>query len=149
MKRVLKSLFIFSISVVVVYGSFLASEYYPKNPNESKKPSIIKARYIHTDEKIIRVEIEVLDDTKKDFHDVIEVKFNNHQIPLLKADASGRRARKYYQLKPGTYEIEWKVSKSKTAWPKSKTYEKKIRLREKDKFVYILIEGENISISPS
>ena len=79
----------------------------------------------------------------------MEVKFNNQQIPLLKADASGRRVRKYYQVKPGTYNLEWKVSKSKSTWPRSKTYEREITLRETDKFAYILIKGENVSVATS
>jgi len=149
MKKQLKLLFIFFVSVIVVYGSFLASEKYPKNPSLTSKASFIKSRYIHPDEKVIRVEIKVLDDTTKDHHDIMEVKFNNHQIPLLKADVSGRRARKYYQVKPGNYNLKWKVSKSKSTWPRSKTYEKEITLRETDKFAYIIIEGENVSVSIS
>lgn len=149
MKEHLKILFIFFVSVVIVYGSFLASEKYPKNPSLTSKASFVKSRYIHPDEKVIRVEIKVLDDTTKDHHDIMEVKFNNQQIPLLKADASGRRARKYYLVKPGTYDLEWKVSKSKTTWPRSKTYEKKITLNEKDKFAYIIIEGENVRVTTS
>ena len=149
MKEHLKLLFIFFVSVGIVYGSFLASEKYPKNPSLTAKASFFKTRYIKPDEKIIRVEIKVLDDTTKDYYDIMEVKFNNHQIPLLKADASGRRASKYYQVKPGTYDLEWKVSKSKTTWPRSKTYEREITLREKDKFAYIIIEGENITVTTS
>jgi len=149
MNNHLKLLFIFFISIVVVYGSFLASKKYPKNQNLATKASLFKVRYIKPNEKIIRVEIKVLDDTTKDQYDIMQVKFNNHQIPLLKADASGRRARKYYQMKPGTYELEWKVSKNKTAWPRSKTYEREITLRETDNFAYILIIGENVTITTS
>ncbi len=149
MKKNLKLIFIFFISTAIVYGSFISAKNFPKNSSTIKKASIFKTRYIKPDEKIIRVEINILDDTKKDYHDILEVKFNNLQIPLLKADASGRRARKYYQLKPGTYELKWKVSKSKNKWPRSKTYKKEITLTDQDKFAYILIEGEKISISIS
>ena len=62
MKEHLKLLFIFFVSVGIVYGSFLASEKYPKNPSLTAKASFFKTRYIKPDEKIIRVEIKVLDD---------------------------------------------------------------------------------------
>lgn len=148
MKKHFQLVFIFFVSFIIVYGSFLASEKYPKNAITSKA-SIFKTRYIPVDKKIVRVEINVYDNTSKDFYDVIEVKFNNQQIPLQKADASGRRARKYYQVKPGTYALEWKVSKSKFGWPRSTTHEKEITINPNDKFAYIEIKGEKASFSAS
>jgi len=148
MKHHLKLISIFFLSLAIVYGSFLISANNPKNTDVGIKPSILKTKYINPSSRIIRIEIEVLDDTKKDFNDILEVKFNNKQIPLLKAGASGRRARKYYQVKPGTYTLKWKVSKGKT-WPRSKTFEKEITLNETDKFAYILIEGEKVTVTTS
>ena len=151
MKNYIKIIFFFTLSVTIVYASFLAAEKYPKKTMVQKNQAILqnqKGAKAHKNE-IVRVELEVLDDTTKDYYDVIDIEFNNKPINLLKAGASGRRARTYFQLVPGKYLLKWRVSKSGYSWPRYTTHKKMITLNKKDKFVHILVVGESVDVTNS
>lgn len=145
MKHYIKIIFFFALSFTVVYTSFLVAEKYPK------KTMAQKTRYPQKIHKIgmVRVELEVLDDTTKDYYDVIDIEFNGKPINLLKAGASGRRARTYFQLYPGKYLLKWKVSKSGYSWPRYSTHKKTITLNKTDKFVHILVVGDKVDVTTS
>ncbi|NGX63112.1 MAG: hypothetical protein KR126chlam6_00519 [Candidatus Anoxychlamydiales bacterium] len=149
MKNYLKTIFIFFISFTIVYGSFLAADKYPKKIPTRDNRRIFQTAYIAPKSKIVRVEIEIYDDLDKDFYDVEEVTFNDKNIPLQKANASGLRARVYFQVKPGKYDVNWTVSKHKFKWPRSTEYKKEINLTDPDKFAHILIQGEKATVSTS
>lgn len=151
MKKYIKTIFFFALSFTIVYTSFLAAEKYPKKIMAQKNPSILKTQYMTKPQKneIIRVELEILDDTTKDHHDIINIEFNDKQIDLLKAGAQGRRARKYFQLKPGKYLLKWRVSKSSYAPPKYSSHKKIITLKKNDKFVHILVVGDQVEVTSS
>ncbi|NGX36105.1 MAG: hypothetical protein K1000chlam1_00942 [Candidatus Anoxychlamydiales bacterium] len=145
MKNYIKITFFFALSFIVVYASFLAAEKYPKKTMAQKNQYYTKAHK----NTIVRVELEVLDDTTKDYYDVIDIEFNKKPINLLKAGASGRRARTYFQLEPGKYLLKWKVSKSGYGWPRYTTHKKIITLKKSDKFVHILVVGEKADVTTS
>jgi hypothetical protein len=147
MNNYIKLLFIFVICVFIVYSCNLLITKFPKIISKNTE-EYYSARYISQNSKIIRVEIEILDDTSKDYYDIIEVEFNKNKIDLLKPDASGLRARVYYRLNPGKYSVKWKITKNKKVeWPNEMTFQKTIILKNPDTFVHILIRGSEITVS--
>jgi hypothetical protein len=145
MNKIIKLSFIFILSFTIVYSSYVVAEKYPKST--ISRPHIFKAKYIPSDANIVRVEIEIYDDTTKDYYDIIEVEFNDETIDLLRANASGERARQYFQLPPGKYLLKWKVSISKNKWPTYETYQKIITLKDTEKYVLISITGDKATVS--
>jgi len=136
-----------TLSFIII---FLSQHFFiKKNPkNISKSQAFVaKTQYAAQNSQIKRIEINIYDDTTKDYFDIIEVEFNYKQIYLLDPDASGRRARVYFQEKPGKYLLQWKISTSGYEWPRYKTYKKIIEVKEVDRFINILIVGDKIKIS--
>jgi len=147
MNKYIKLIFIFIISFIIVNSSYLIAIKFPKIATINNE-SIFKTKYIKPNNKIVRVEIEILDDTKKNYYDIIDVVFNNKKINLLKADASGNKARKYFQLKPGKYLIKWTITKNKKVkWPNYEKLQKTIIIKDSDSYIHILIIGNKITIS--
>ena len=151
MKSYIKIIFFFSLSFAVVYSSFLAAEKYPKRIQAKNYPNTRNTQYNNKAQKneLVRVEIEVLDDTNQDHYDIIDIEFNNKPISLLKAGAVGRRARTYFQLSPGKYLLKWKVSKSSYSWPRYTTHKETITINKNDKFVHILVIGDKVDVTTS
>lgn len=145
MKKTLKLFFIFIISLITIYTSFLIAD--PRT-NIKNEDTIIKAKYIPSTNKIIRVEIVIYDDTVEAYNDINYVEFNNQTLDLSPALASGFRGRKYFQLEPGNYVIKWKVAKDKAIkWPNQETHQETIILKDYQPYVHILIKGDQLSIS--
>jgi hypothetical protein len=149
MKKILQHFFLFLFSFSIVVSIFLVSAYYPKSLNQIPQKKIFLSKYLSKNEDLIRVQIIIYDNTKKEYNDIVKVTFNNQNIILQTADTNGKRAIKYYQLPPGDYKLKWKVSKSDFAWPRSKSFEKNIELQKTDKYVFIMINGDQITISSS
>ncbi len=147
MSKYIKLIFIFAMCFLFVYSSNLIAAKYSKILPENLE-TIFISKYIPTNSKIVRIEIEIFDDTSKNYYDIIDVEFNNKKIDLLKANASGQRARKYFQLKPGKYLIKWKISKSDPVqWPNYETFQRTVILKDTDTYFHILIRGSNITTS--
>lgn len=146
MKIYIKLIFILSICFLTIYSSNLIATKYPKIFNKNNGDIYI-AKLIPSNVKIVRLEIEMFDDTSKDYYDITNISFNGQSISLLNADSNGYRGRKYYQLKPGTYVIRWSITTNKPkVWPNSKTLEKTIDITDINPYMHIIINGENISI---
>lgn len=143
----IKIIFLFLFAFLTIYSSNLIATKYPKILNKNNG-EIYLAKYIPINEKIVRVEIQIYDDTAKDYFDVIEVTFNNKKIDLLRSDMSGNRGRAYFQLKPGSYSLEWTITTKKaSSWPNTQNLQKTITLPDIERFVNITIVGKEATVS--
>jgi len=149
MKKYLQLILLFFVSLITVSATYFASENLPKLHKKYTRANIFKAQYIPKNAKIIRVHVEIYDDTKTKYNDILEVEFNKKKIRLLTTNATGLRGKQYFQLKPGKYLLKWKVSKSKYKWPRHKVHKKIITIKDPTKYVHILITGDDVEVTTS
>lgn len=142
-----KLFFIFTMCLLTIYSSNLIASKYPKIINKNNGEILI-TKLIPPNEKIIRVEINISDDTSINYFDIIEVSFNDQKIDLLAPDLAGFRGRAYFQVKPGVYSIKWTISTNKKAIsPHNQTFQKTITINDINPYVFISITGNKITVN--
>lgn len=149
MAKVIRLIFTCTLIVILLYSNHSRARTIKQSKLITKnEDSALKGKYLPANKKIVRVEVEIYDNTSLDYNDILYAEFNNQKIDLEAPHGSGYRARKYFQLEPGKYIIKWKISKAKiTQWPNYENFEKTIILKDTDPFIHILIEGSKITVS--
>ena len=147
---VLKTLWIFLISIFIVYSGFLVGSTSWEKKNAPMPFIIEKAVYLDTQQghfsNAIRIEVEVMDDVAKENGHVLSVQFAGRDIPLKPVDPTGRRGSAFLQLLPGNYPLKWRIKNSEGAYPASIDIEKNITIVANDIGIYLLIKGDQLFI---
>ncbi len=144
MNRFFLNISIFIVSFTLVMTAFFSAKAFPKQKGEKTYINQTAATF---NQKKVRVEIEIYDNTEKDYFDIVEVKLNGSKVPLLKANAAGKRARSYFKLKPGKYTLTWTIDIHEYNYPRTKTYIKHFEIKAVDKWLHISINGDKVEIT--
>jgi len=96
--------------------------------------------------QLVRLEVLVRDSPEASGLQIVSVEFNNTNIPLKPRDIYGNRGNASFQVKPGTYPLQWVVNRDKFAWPRSVTHEEVVTVSPRDLWLEVSIEGETVSI---
>ncbi|HEV7738122.1 MAG TPA: hypothetical protein VGO47_12230 [Chlamydiales bacterium] len=96
--------------------------------------------------QLVRLEVLVRDSPEASGLQIVSVEFNNTNIPLKPRDIYGNRGNASFQVKPGTYQLQWIVNRDKFAWPRSVTHEEIVTVSPRDLWLQVSIEGETASI---
>ena len=144
MKKIFELTFSLVICFVLVYAALLSGKKVDKTKDLKQ---IAYSEYsIKTKPKLISVKVIVYDDTIKPYYDLEMVTFNNRNIFLSNANAEGYRGAGYFKVPPGRYELKWTITIGANSY---KTFTQLVDINEVDKYVHILIEGENKTESKS
>jgi hypothetical protein len=145
---VLKTLWVFFISIFLVYSGFLAGGASWKKNDPSF--ALEKTVYLETPQArspaAVRIEIEVMDDVTKENGHVLSVEFAGKSIPLKPIDPTGRRGSTFLRLLPGEYTLEWDVQNPQNALPSENHRQKTISIRSNEVGVYLLIKGDQLFV---
>ncbi len=95
---------------------------------------------------LTRVEVAVYDDPKTGGVPVVSVVFDHIQIPLKPRDVHKYRGSASYQLKPGTYELDWTVQRDPFAWPRTVPHTQTFQIQPGELTVHITVEGDHASM---
>ncbi len=144
---VLKTLVIFAIALLLVYGGFETVSFFGNRTENNLTP--INISYAKTEpdihqENLVQIEIAINDNPAVSYEKIEEAFFNRQVINLKKADKTGNRALTFLQVKPGNYMLSWKTKNSKHSFAK---YSKSIQITEKDLWIHVLIKGAQITIT--
>ena len=96
--------------------------------------------------ELVRLEVLVRDSPEAAGLQIVSVSFNNTDIPLKPRDIYGNRGSASFQLKPGTYLLQWTVNRDKFAWPRTVSHEEEVTVNPRDLWLQIYVEGETASI---
>ncbi len=145
---VLKTLWVFFISLFIVYSGFLAGGVRWKK-KESSQPFILEnAAYLETPQahfsSAVRIEIEVMDDVTKENGHVVSVSFAGQTIPLKPVDPTGRRGSTFLRLTPGDYSLQWQIQDPRAEYPAANRREKTVTITANEIGVYLLIKGDQL-----
>lgn len=95
---------------------------------------------------LTRVEVFVYDEPKIGGVQVLSAQFNNINIPLKPRDLQKYRGSASYQLKPGQYELDWRVQKDKINWPRTVDHKQMFQIQPGEFTIHITIEGDQASM---
>ncbi len=98
------------------------------------------------DKGLVRIELHVKDGPKSGSPQVESVTFDGQSIPLKPRGVFGKRGVASFQLPPGTYLLQWEVSRNKWVWPRTTSHKKEVHIDGKELWIQIIIEGDNVSI---
>jgi hypothetical protein len=96
--------------------------------------------------QLVRLEVLIRDSPDADGLQIVSAEFNHTNIPLKPRDIYGNRGNASFQVKPGTYKLQWVVNRDKFAWPRTITHEEVVTVSPRDLWLQISIEGETASI---
>jgi hypothetical protein len=96
--------------------------------------------------QLVRVEILIRDSAEASGLQIVSVEFDHMAIPLKPRDIYGNRGNASFQLKPGSYKLQWTVNRDRFAWPRSVSHEEIVTVSPRDLWLQISIEGEQASI---
>lgn len=95
---------------------------------------------------LTKVEVEVYDDPKVGGLPVLSATFDDVKIPLKPRDVHKYRGSASYQLKPGTYELDWTVQRDKFVWPRTVDHVQTFQIQPSELTLHITIEGDHASM---
>ena len=94
----------------------------------------------------VQVQVYVYDETDVGSRKVETVVFNGRELDLQPPDIYGFRGGGGFQLKPGNYNLEWRVSLDKNAWPRSQSFKQSITVHPADTWVQVTIRGDKATV---
>ncbi len=146
---VLKTVWIFFISLFLVYTGFVAASFCREKNSVAPMALVEKTVYLETpfgkSASAVRIEIEVMDDVSKENGHVLSVAFAGQNIPLKPVDPTGRRGSTFLRLPPGNYSLQWEV-KSPGGFPSTNRIEKSVSVSANEIGIYLLIKGDQLFI---
>lgn len=143
----LKTLAIFASALLIVYAGFETVSFFTNYADDNLSPINVSYAEIQPSpdqENLVQIEIAVNDNPFSEKEKIREVTFNRRAIFLRKADAKGKRAQAFLQVKPGYYTICWKIKNGRYSFSK---YSKTIPVNEKDMWIHVLIKGAQITVT--
>ena len=75
------------------------------------------------------------------------VEFDGRHIPLKPRDIHGNRGSGSFQVPPGKYKFRWTISRDRFAWPRNVDHEEEVTVSERDLWLQLQVEGEQVTIS--
>ncbi len=94
----------------------------------------------------VQVQVLVYDEPQLGGLKIESVTFNGRSIGLQPPDLYGFRGGGGFQLQPGSYRLEWRVSKDKVEWPRTLSFNKTIEIKPRDTWVQVTIKGDQVSV---
>ncbi len=94
----------------------------------------------------IQVQLMVYDQPELGGLKIESVTFDGRSVGLQPPDLYGFRGGGGFQLRPGKYQLEWRVSKDKSAWPRTISYKKTIEIQPRDTWVQVTIKGSEATV---
>lgn len=94
----------------------------------------------------IKVQVLIYDQPELGGKKIESVSFNGKNIPLQPPDLKGFRGGGGFQLEPGSYRLEWRISGNPSGWPRSLGFEQAIKINENDTWVQVTIQGDKATL---
>lgn len=94
----------------------------------------------------IKVQVMVYDEPEPGILKIESVTFNGRNVRLQSPDLNGFRGGGGFQLQPGKYSLEWKVSRGSMAWPRTLSFKKTIEIQSRDRWVEVTVRGSEASV---
>ena len=120
---------------LAVFSLFAQSTYY----GPTSQPSPLSPH-------LVKVQIQAYDDPDLGGAKIASLSFNQTAIPLKPSDIYGFRGSAGFQLKAGSYSLNWETSNGTNNWPRTIKHQQQIQVQDKDVWVQISIQGEKVVI---
>ncbi len=94
----------------------------------------------------IRVQILVYDQPDLGGLTIQEVSFNGTTLALQPADLNGFRGGGSFALSPGSYSLNWIVSRDARVWPRTIKHRQTVQITSKDSWMQVTIQGDQVTV---
>lgn len=145
---VLKTLAIFASALFLVYSGFAATNFIRKGYLEDNLTpiDISYSKQKGPAKNMVQVKISVKNDLSLKAYKIAEVRFNKELIPF-KNRKKNKIASAFMHLKPGQYQLSWKMKNKLLNHANFTKYSKEIKIAPSDMLVHIQIEGTRVIIT--
>ena len=97
--------------------------------------------------QLVRIEVLMKDSADSSGPQLTRVEFDGRQVPLKPRDIQGNRGSGSFQVPPGKYKLRWTISRDRFAWPRNVDHEEEVTVSERDLWLQLQVEGEQVTIS--